>query len=191
VKDESELLANIRNGALDDFSEIVQQHERLVFSILYRYERDAHLIEDLAQETFLKAWHSLNQFDGRAPFSHWLSRIAVHVAIDHLRKRRRTKNQITISELGESTLEWLQSDDEHSELQNNEAREVLDLALQKLSPEEQLVITLQEIEGKSAIEIRQLTGWSRVGVRVRAHRARGKLRNALIQMEKENERRKN
>jgi len=190
VKDESELLAKIRNGALDDFAEIIQQHERLVFSILYRYERDAHFIEDLAQETFLKAWRSLNQFDGRAPFSHWLSRIAVHVALDHLRKQRRTKNQIAFSELGESALEWLQSDDEHSELQNNEAREILDFALRKLSPEEQLVITLQEIEGKSVIEISQITGWSRVGVRVRAHRARGKLRNALLQMGK-NERQKN
>ena len=191
MKDESELLANIRNGVLDDFAEIVQQHERLVFSILYRYERDAHLIEDLAQETFLKAWRSLHQFDGRAPFSHWLSRIAVHVALDHVRKKRRTKNQIAISELGDAALEWFQSDDEHSELRNNEAREILDLAFRKLSPEEQLVITLQEIEGKSIIEISHLTGWSKVGVRVRAHRARGKLRNALIQMENENERQKN
>jgi RNA polymerase sigma-70 factor (ECF subfamily) len=184
VKDESELLANIRNGALDDFAEIIQLHQQFVFTILHRYERDTHLVEDLAQETFLKAWRSLHQFDGRAPFGHWLSRIAVHVALDHLRRQRRAKNQISLSDLGESALEWLHNDADEAELQGREAREILDFALRKLSPEEQLVITLQEIEGKSVKEIARLTGWSGVGVRVRAHRARGKLRKVLLEMEK-------
>src|SRR5688572_6277481 len=56
VNDEAALLARIRNGAPDDFAEIIQQHQPLVFSILHRYERDSHLVEDMAQETFVKAW---------------------------------------------------------------------------------------------------------------------------------------
>lgn len=183
MKDEAELLANVRNGAVDDFAEIVRQHQSLVFSILYRYERDAHLVEDLAQETFVKAWRALEQFDGRAPFSHWLSRIAVHVALDHLRKRKRVRNEIGLDDLGEDAIEWLHSDDEQTGLEAGQAREILDIAMQKLSPEERLVITLQELEGKSANEISELTGWSKVATRVRAFRARNKLRNALLKME--------
>lgn len=185
VKDEAELLARIRNGSPDDFGEIIQQHQSLVFSILYRYERDAQLMEDLAQDTFVKAWKALDQFDGRAPFSHWLSRIAVHVALDHLRKKKRIKNEIGFDELGEDALEWLHNEDERSELEPGEACEILDLALRQLTAEERLVITLQEIEGKSVKEICQLTGWSSVAARVRAFRARAKLKNVLLKMERE------
>lgn len=183
MKNETELLANIRNGAVDDFAEIIQQYQGLVFSILHRYERDAHLIEDLAQETFVKAWRALNQFDGRSPFSHWLSRITVNVALDHLRKRKRVQNEMALDDLGEDALEWLRNENEHSDLETSQAREILEIALQKLSPEERLVITLQEIEGKSLNEIAALTGSSPVAVRVRAFRARKKLKKALEKME--------
>src|SRR4051812_225098 len=78
VSDDAELLQRIRSGAHEEFAELVRRHQSHVFAILYRYEKDHHRLEDLAQETFLKAWRSLEQFDGRAPFQHWLSKIAVH-----------------------------------------------------------------------------------------------------------------
>ncbi len=185
VNNEAELLARIRNGATDDFAEVIQQYQPLVFSICHRYERDAHLVEDLAQETFVKAWRALDQFDGRAPLSHWLSRIAVNVALDHLRRRKRVKNETAIEDLGEDVLDWLKNENEHSDLEAGQAREVLEMALQKLSPEERMVITLQEIEGKSLHEISALMGTSGVATRVRAFRARKKLKKALEKMEKE------
>jgi len=184
VKDEAELLANVRNGKPDDFAEVIQQHQSLVFSILYRYERDSHWVEDLAQETFVKAWKALAQFDGRAPFSHWLSRIAVHVALDHLRKRKRAQNEIGFDDLGEEALDWLRTGDEDKDLEASQARELLEMAMQKLSPEERLVITLQEIEGRSVEEISRLMGGSNVATRVRAFRARNKLKKALLKMER-------
>src|ERR1700685_3449976 len=92
VSDDAELLARIRSGATDDFAEIIRRHQSLVFGILHRYERDTHRVEDLAQEVFVKVWRALGQFDGRAPFAHWLSRITVRVALDHLRREKRRKN---------------------------------------------------------------------------------------------------
>ena len=137
-------------------------------------KRDAQKVEDLAQETFLKAWRALDQYDARrGPFEHWLSRIAVHAALDHLRRERRDKNEIALSELGELALEWLQSENTESRPEAADAREILNLAMRQLSAEETLVITLQEIEGRSAKEISRITGWSGVAVRVRAHRAAG------------------
>jgi DNA-directed RNA polymerase specialized sigma24 family protein len=58
VNDDAQLLARIRDGAVDDFAELVRRHQPLVCAILYRYERDHQKLEDLAQETFLKAWRS-------------------------------------------------------------------------------------------------------------------------------------
>jgi RNA polymerase sigma-70 factor (ECF subfamily) len=134
VNDDAELLERIRNGAPDDFAEVVRRHQSRVFAILHHYERDAHKVEDLAQETFIKAWRALEQFDGRAPFEHWLSRIAVRVALDHLRREKRRRNEIGLAELGEDALDWLRSDDEKGELDGRAAAEILDLALRDLSP---------------------------------------------------------
>jgi RNA polymerase sigma-70 factor (ECF subfamily) len=185
VSDDAELLARIRNGALDDFREIVQRHQARVFAILHRYERDANKVEDLAQETFLKAWRALEQFDGRAPFAHWLLRIAVHVALDHLRREKRRQNEIGLPELGDDALDWLRHDDERSDPDACQAAELLDLALRELSPADRMVITLQELEGRSVKEICAITGSSSVAVRVRALRARAKLRKALEKLARE------
>jgi RNA polymerase sigma-70 factor (ECF subfamily) len=184
VSDEAQLLDRIRGGATDEFAELVRRHSARVFAVLHRYERDQHRLEDLAQETFLKAWRALDQFDGRAPFEHWLSRIAVRVALDHLRRQKQARNEIGLPELGEDALDWLRGDDAGSELAASEAREILDAALRQLSPADQLVITLQEIEGRSVKEIAALTGSSRVAVRVRAMRARARLKTALEQLER-------
>ena len=179
VNDDAELLERIRNGATDEFAEIVRRHQSRVFSILHRYERDAHKVEDLAQETFVKAWRALGQFDGRAPFEHWLSRIAARVALDHLRREKRRQNEIGLPELGDDALDWLRREDEKSELDGRAAAELLDLAMRELSPLDRVIITMQEIEGRRVKEISAATGVSGVAVRVRALRARAKLRRAL------------
>ena len=184
ASDDAELLERIRGGATDDFAELVRRHQSRVFAILHRYERDAHKVEDLAQETFLKAWRALGQFDGRAPFEHWLSRIAARVALDHLRKEKRRQNEIGLPELGDDALDWLRSDDEKSELDARSAAELLDLAMRELSPADRMVITMQELEGRSVKEIAAATGASGIAVRVRALRARAKLKRALEKLVK-------
>ncbi len=184
ASDDAELLVRIRKGAVDEFGELVQRHQAHVFAILYRYERDHQKLEDLAQETFLKAWRALAQFDGRAPFENWLARVAVRVGLDHLRKEHRRRHEVAIPELGEDALDWLRNGDEHSELEARQAAELLAVALRELSPAEQIVITMQELEGRSVKEICERTGSSSVAVRVRALRARKKLRRALERLER-------
>ncbi len=185
MSDDAELLERIRNGATDDFAELVRRHQSRVFAILHRYERDAHKVEDLAQEAFVKAWRALGQFDGRAPFEHWLSSITTRVALDHLRKEKRRQNEIGLPELGEDALDWLRSGDEKNELDARGAAELLELAMRELSPADRVVITMQELEGRSVKEIAAAIGASGVAVRVRAMRARSRLRQALEKIAKE------
>ena len=184
MNDDAELLERIRNGSPDGFAEIVRRHQARVFGILHRYERDTHRVEDLAQETFLNAWRALAQFDGRAPFQHWISRIAVRTALDHLRRQKRYQHEIGLPELGEDALDWLRSGEEKNDLNSSQAAEILELALRELSPADRIVITLQEIEGRSVKEIAALTGASGVAVRVRALRARARLKRILEKLVK-------
>jgi RNA polymerase sigma-70 factor (ECF subfamily) len=182
ARDEIALLKRIRDGAPDEFSEIIRRHQSRVFAILSRYERDRQLVEDLAQDTFVKAWKALGQFDGRAPFEHWLSRIAVHVAIDHLRARR--DREVRFSDLGDEALGWLQDVEPDHGPGPEAARVILRLAMRKLSPEDRLVLTMLEIEEYTVKEICARTGWSSIATRVRAFRARTKLKAALEELGK-------
>jgi RNA polymerase sigma-70 factor (ECF subfamily) len=99
-----------------------------------------------------------------------------------VRRQQRRRHEVALPELGEDALDWLQTDDGKNELEANQAREILDLAMRGLSPAERVVITLQELEGRSVKEISALTGSSSVAVRVRAMRARAKLKKALEQL---------
>jgi RNA polymerase sigma-70 factor (ECF subfamily) len=179
TNDDAELLQRIRAGATDEFAGLVRRHQARVFGILHRYERDAQRVEDLAQETFLKAWRALGQFDSRAPFEHWISRIAVRTALDHLRREKKHRGDVGFDELGEDALDWLRRDDEKNELDARGAAEILELALRELSPVDRVVITMQELEGRSVKEIAAALGVSGIAVRVRAVRARAKLKRAL------------
>jgi len=82
-------------------------------------------------------------------------------------------------------LDWLRDEGERNELESRQAAELLDLAMRELSPAERVVITLQELEGRSVKEICEITGSSSVAVRVRALRARSKLRKALTKLTEE------
>lgn len=186
MTDDVELLARIRNGVEDDFAEIIQRHKSLVFGILHRYERDPHKLEDLAQEVFIKVWRALGQYDGRAPFPHWLSRVTVRVALDHLRREKRRKHEVGLSELGDDVLDWLRSDDDGARLDARNAAELLDVAMRELSPSDRVILTMLELEGRTVEEICKTIGASSVAVRVRAFRARGKLKRALEQLAKGN-----
>jgi RNA polymerase sigma-70 factor, ECF subfamily len=183
VNDDAELLNRIRQGEMDEFAVLVQRHQTQVFGILHRYERDIQKVEDLAQETFLKAWRFLDRFDGRAPFHHWLSRIALRVALDHLRRQKRVRAEIAMSDLGESALDWLQAPADEAEPAAAAAAELLHTAMAGLSPEDRQVLTLLELEGRSVKEICELIGSTNASVRVRAHRARAKLRKILERLQ--------
>jgi RNA polymerase sigma-70 factor, ECF subfamily len=176
VDDDRDVVEAIQAGAVDQYGELVRRHQSLVFRILGRYERNPHRVEDLAQEAFVKAWQALDRFDGRVPFVHWLSRITTHVALDHLRRQRRQR-EVAWDDLGlgENALDCLQSSEAQPESAGEHARHVLARAMRQLTAEEQLVLTLLEVEDRTVKETSQVTGWSSVLVRVRAHRARKKL----------------
>jgi RNA polymerase sigma-70 factor (ECF subfamily) len=166
------------------FRAFVVRYERPVFAILSRLLGSGPHVEDLAQETFLKVWRALDRYDGRAPLEHWISRIAVHVALDWLRREKRRRSEVALPELGEDVLGWLRHEGDDAEIGHRQAAELLEAAMGGLSPRDRLVLTLQELEGRSVKEISALTGWSGVAVRVRALRARGRLRRALDELDR-------
>ena len=179
AEEDRSTLERIRKGDKEAFEEIVLRYQKRVFGILSRYERDPHKVEDLAQETFLKAWRGLDQYRAKSPFEHWISRIASNVARDHLRRIQSRIRETGFDDLGESALDWLSLGNTNKQLKIREARQLLDYAMEVLCPISRMVVTMREIEGRSLKEVSGLTGLTVAAVKIRSHRAKAKMREAL------------
>jgi RNA polymerase sigma-70 factor (ECF subfamily) len=137
--------------------------------------------EDLAQEIFTKLFSRLEQYETRAgvPFEHWVSRLSVRTCLDALRAERR-RPELRWSDLSEEETAWLDfmvaETAAPPESEALGAREIVEKLLAQLSPPDRLVISLLDLQQRSVKEISLLTGWSVPLVKVRAFRARRKLR---------------
>lgn len=167
---ERETLTAIRHGAHERFREIVARHQQEISRRMWRFTRVPTTHEELVQEVFVQAYFSLKNYRGDAPFLHWLQRIATRTGYRYWKQQRETTAQ---SLDGLSPRNTPATTDQHGP--QREAAELLDLLLQRLNPEDRLVITLLHLEEYSIAEIALQTGWSESNVKVRAHRARGKL----------------
>jgi len=141
--------------------------------------------EDLAQTIFMKVFANLDQYSGTVPLEHWVSRIAINTCLNQLRieKVRPELRWSDLSEEEEYVLQGLTStsDEVHPD-QSYAAKELVEKLLERLSPQDRLVIQLLHLEGRSIEEIKQITGWNIPLIKVRAFRARHKLRNHLANL---------
>ena len=175
-----EILERVRDGDEDAANQLLDYMTPLVMKIVWRRCPSSLAEEDMAQEIFIRVFKNLGQFKGTAHFNHWVSRIAVNTCITHLIKAKGRKKELRKSDLSEEHQAVIDAAiaDESIALPDERASslELLRCLLDRLDPKDRLVIELRELEQKSVKEITQITGWSGVNVRVRAMRAKKKLR---------------
>ena len=162
-------------GDDEAFACLVKRYKRRVFGLAARFARDSDELEDICQEVFIKAYENLGKFRAEAPFEHWISKISVRACHDALRSRRHDKHNLAWDDISYEIKD-------HAEAARSEAslaRELLDLAMGLLKPDERLVITLMELEEMTLRETAALTGWSEANIKVRAFRARQALKKIL------------
>jgi RNA polymerase sigma-70 factor (ECF subfamily) len=176
---EAQLLARWRAGDDAAGREVCERHAELVARLARAYRPRSWSVDDLVQEVFLTMFARSERYGERAgvPFEHWLSRLAVNVCRDKLRGEAREPLRVELSVAGERALEWLANGGGDA-FDANAAREAVDALLASLPADDRLVLTLLDLDGRSTAEIAQLTGWSRALVKVRAFRARQRLRDA-------------
>jgi RNA polymerase sigma factor (sigma-70 family) len=179
--DSGQCLERVRRQDQDAAAALVEALYPLVIRIVRNHWARQSDEEDLAQEIFLKLFSRLDQYEARAgiPLEHWVSRLAVRTCLDALRAKSR-RPEVRMGDLPEEQQAWLDymAADEGTppDLEAGSARELVGKLLARLPPEDRLVITLLDLEEKSVKEISGLTGWSESLVKVRAFRARRKLR---------------
>lgn len=185
--DETALVAQARNGGVEAFTALVNRYEGNIFRLARHITQNPEDAEDVLQETFLKAYEHLDDFQGNSKFYTWLVRIAVNQSLMKLRKR---KSDASVSlddpfDTGEETVTreiavW----DPNPELtySREEIRGILERAIESLPPTFRAVFALRDIEGLSTEETAAALNLSIPAVKSRLLRARLRLREKLTRV---------
>src|SRR5579863_1611964 len=181
-------LERVRAGDEEAAREMFQHLFPLVIKVVRSHLPRRMSEEDLTQTVFMKVFANLNQYSGRAPLEHWVSRIAVNTCIKALRaeKVRPELRWADLSEEETQMLDWIATtdDDLHPD-RNIASRDLVEKLLAQLKPKDRLVINLMNLEGRTIDEVKQITGWSEPVIKVRAFRARARLRKLYQSLMKE------
>lgn len=181
-------LARVRRRDDDAARELVQHLYPLVLRIVRSHLPRRTDEEDLAQMIFVKMFTHLEQYAGKMPFEHWVSRIAVNTCLNELRAEK-SRPELRWADLNEDQAVVLEKVVQHGEAPDASeqvaARELAQKMLAVLPPEDRLVLTMLDMEGRSVEEIRQQTGWGASLIKVRAFRARRRLRKQFVRLMKE------
>ena len=184
ITDETALVNQAREGDARAFSELVRRYENKIFRLALHITQNREDAEDVLQETFLKAYEHLDQFQGNARFYTWVVRIAVNQALMKLRKRKSDK-AVSLDETidtGEDTVAREIADwDENPEQRysREELGSILESAVESLTPTYRTVFVLRDLDELSTEETAEALGLSIPAVKSRLLRARLQLRDKL------------
>ncbi|HYP00700.1 MAG TPA: sigma-70 family RNA polymerase sigma factor [Pyrinomonadaceae bacterium] len=183
---DGELVGRAVAGDETAFEELFNRHRRRVALIASRFFRQREQIEEVVQESFMKAYFALSDFSNQQEnsFASWIARIAFNACYDELRRMKRRPGGAATDDLSEEEGARLQTqlraegagDDVEAAIV---ARDLAEKLLARLSPEDRLLLVMLDVEGLSVAEIGETNSWTVSKVKVRAHRARARLRRVL------------
>jgi RNA polymerase sigma-70 factor (ECF subfamily) len=178
----SELVKKSQLGEKAAFEQLVIRHQELVFSLAYKLTGNREMANDVAQESFIRAWKAIEKFRGDSTFSTWIYRITVNTAWT-LRKKAKKHNTLNIDDTYEPIVIDEKKDPELVAI-NSDLSSVLVNALDKLPLEQRIIVELKNIEGRSHKEIADYLDISVTAAKVRLHRAHQKLRLILEEVDR-------
>src|SRR5262245_44273520 len=177
-EEETALLRRAQGGDPAAFSELVRRYQRAVYRVAYALTRNASDADDLAQETFVRAYQAIGRFRLGEPLFPWLALIATTQAISLFRRRKR-RPETAIEPLLEAGQQWGVEDDPSRKVEQDERTQALEAAFARLSPEHQAVLALRVIEEQSYEEIAATLRVPVGTVMSRLSRARAELKALL------------
>lgn len=186
IEKEKKLVGQAKKGNIKAFEQLVLEHEKIVYNIIYRIMDNEEDTYDLSQETFIKAYTKINQFNEESKFSTWLYRIATNTSLDELRKRKGKEIYSIDRPLSGEDSDILpehidKNANVEEEIIDKEKSNVIECAFKELNENNKAILNLREIQGLSYDEIAKVLGVSLGTVKSRISRARQEMKNILMQ----------
>src|SRR5207249_2793120 len=162
---------------------LVRQLYQFVAKVVRAHRPRRTAEEDLCQMIFIKIFQKLSQFSGKVPLEHWVSRIAINTCLNQIQSEK-VRPEVRQADLSEEELAVVESlaasAEELAPDKRFASRHLVEHLLDALKPVERLVIELLYLQGRSVAEIKEITGWSAALVKVRAFRARQKMKERMV-----------
>ena len=177
---ETEWVARAQRGDEDAFVHLASVYRPRIWSTASRFARSRPELEDLTQDLFLKMWRGISSYRSDAPFENWVMTVTVRGCYDFLRSNRRRRDSETLVDPQDR-----RDDPDPADARarsRREAWETVSLLLDRLDARDRTIITLLDLEERGVRETAVLTGWSEANVKVRAHRARKKMRDLFHEL---------
>lgn len=169
---ESAYIQKVLDGDTQAFRYFIEKYRNMAYTLAFSIVKDSPVAEEVTQDAFLRAYNSLGKFEGRAKFSTWLYKIVTNEGLKRLRKKG-FKYAEDISEL--NSLEYAEINTSISELTEQEQRFYINKGLEKLLPNDSLVLRLFYLDEQNLNEIMDITGFSKTNIKTILHRARKRL----------------
>jgi RNA polymerase sigma-70 factor (ECF subfamily) len=176
------LVARAAAGDLQAFNAVVERYQRQVFAVCMNLLRDRMAAEDVAQDTFIRAWSAISTFHGDSAKS-WLLRIASNRCLDVLRQRQRQFTSSLDAQVVEFEPRWssmVGADSPETNAEQLELNDRLSSALSDLPEDQRVALLMADVLGYDYVEIAELTNTAIGTVKSRISRARGRLRLTLL-----------
>ncbi len=191
LPDDRPLVARAKEGDLAAYDELVRRHQQRIYGLCYHLTSNHEDANDLAQDTFMKAWKALKGFKGDANFYTWLYRIAYNHCLNHLKTRRNRTPHLSLDDMDFNA----EHDPEMVALVSHntprraaglgELQKSLNAALLRLSEEHRTVVVLHDVQGLPHEEIAKIMGCNQGTVRSRLFYARQQLQAWLSDFKKQ------
>ncbi len=178
--DDSYYIEAVRKGNVQAFSVLVEKYQNMVYSLALKLLKRPEDAEELAQDTFIKAYQKIDSYEGKSKFSTWLYSITYNACISELRKRRIEFASIDDRQISDQ--DEMKMHDYYRETRKEDQEKYLNLALAKLPEDDQVLVTLYYYENQSMDEISTITGLTVSNIKVKIHRARKRMYGFLHEM---------
>lgn len=176
-EDDSFYIDQVKSGDVNAYTFLVEKHKDMVFTVAMKIAGNKEDAEEIAQDAFVKAYQSLDNFLHKAKFTTWIYRIVYNTAISKLRKKKLDKVTLQPEITETYTLDEIVENLDYYNV--DEQKQMVDFAMGLLEPQEKLIISLYYLNDMPVDEIAEITGLSNSNVKVKLFRIRNKMQSAL------------
>ncbi len=181
---DAQVIERVMNGDKGAYELVMRKYNPRLFRIVRTYLKDEDDIEDIIQESYIKAYEQLPRFEKRSSFSTWLIRIAINEALSRIRQRKRFASMADddpedTGPVRKLPAQLTNKDTPMEKLMNTELKEILEKAVEGLPEKYRAVFVMREIEDMSIAETSASLAISKTNVKVRLNRAKEMLRDSI------------
>ena len=182
---EKELISKVQSGDEASFEEIIKLYEQKICSTIYYIVKNEDIVEDIAQEVFIKLYKNISKFNGQSSLYTWIYRITVNACIDEMKKEKKVTYLSSFYETEDGEKE-LEIEDENQNVsksvESSFERDILVKAIKSMPEESRTLVVLRDIRGFTYWEIADMLKLKLGTVKSKINRARRELKNILTKM---------